>query len=237
VDPIDNQNQYEAVLQGVATLCSKRPKESKTDDLEEEPAKGQPQGSRTSQVRYSAAARCRYKKHLQKETGEWAVQASTQQTDAAVNPPGTEEGGPSKAAKHSQSDPSTPSPSGVEQTKKPKVPEQRAYDQAASNMIRVAIVPMAYTDRQFTDKEFVLLKRSVKGRIPDLVMGTNAPNFQGTSDTYGAVIFNCADVETVEWLKSLTTVLTIKEGLQLRALEVDELPYAIELWCTWRTLK
>jgi hypothetical protein len=40
----------------------------------------------------------------------------------------------------------------------------------------------------------------------------------------GAVIFNCADVETVEWLKSLTTVLTIKEGLQLRVLGVDELP-------------
>ena len=40
----------------------------------------------------------------------------------------------------------------------------------------------------------------------------------------GTVIFNCTNVETVEWLKSLTTVLMIKEGLQLCALGVDELP-------------
>jgi hypothetical protein len=63
---------------------------------------------------------------------------------------------------------------------------------------------MAYPDRKFTDKEAVLLKRSVKGRILDLVKGTKAPIFQGTSDRDGAVIFNCADVETGEWLKSLS---------------------------------
>jgi hypothetical protein len=67
-------------------------------------------------------------------------------------------------------------------------------------------------------------KDLVKGRILDLVRGTKAPIFQGTSDRDSAIIFNCADVETVEWLKSLTTVLSIKEGLQLRALGVDELP-------------
>ena len=42
-----NQNKHEAVLQGVATLCSERPKESKTDDLGKGPAKAQPQESRT----------------------------------------------------------------------------------------------------------------------------------------------------------------------------------------------
>jgi hypothetical protein len=63
----------------------------------------------------------------------------------------------------------------------------------------------------------------VTERILDLVMSTKAPIFQGTSDRDGAVIFNCADLETVEWLKSLTTVLTIKEGLQLRAVGVDAL--------------
>jgi hypothetical protein len=116
------------------------------------------------------------------------------------------------------------SPSGVQQTKKPKVPEQKTYAEAASSIIRVAIVLMSYPDREFNEEEVALLKRSVKGRILDLVKGTKAPIFQGTSDRDGAVIFNCADVETVEWLKSLTTVLIIKEGLQLHALGVDELP-------------
>jgi hypothetical protein len=110
------------------------------------------------------------------------------------------------------------------QKKKTKVPEQRTYAQAAAGISRVAIVSMAYPDRRLDEEEVALLKESVKGRILDLVMGTKAPIFQGTSDRDGAVICNCADVETVEWLKSLTTVLTIKEGLQLRALGVDELP-------------
>jgi hypothetical protein len=90
-------------------------------------------------------------------------------------------------------------------------------------MNRVAIVPMAYPDRKLDEEEVALLKRLVKGRILDLVRGTKAPIFQNTSDRDGTVIFNCADVETVEWLKSLTTVLTIQEGLQLRALGIDEM--------------
>ena len=53
------------------------------------------------------------------------------------------------------------------------------------------------------DEEAVLLKKLVKGRILDLVTGTKAPIFQGTSDRDGVVIFKCADIETVEWLKSL----------------------------------
>jgi hypothetical protein len=119
---------------------------------------------------------------------------------------------------------SIPSPSGEQITKKPKVPEQKTYTQATAGISRVATVPMAYPDRKFDEEEVALLKESVKGRILDLVRGTKAPIFQGTSDRDGAVIFNCADVETVEWLKSLTTVLMIKEGLQLRAVGVTELP-------------
>jgi hypothetical protein len=104
-------------------------------------------------------------------------------------------------------DSSIPSPSGVQITKKnPKIPEQRTYAQAAAGINRAAIVPMAYPDRRFNEEEVALLKESVKGRILDLVMGTKAPIFQGISDRHGAVIFNCADVEIVEWLKSLTGV-------------------------------
>jgi hypothetical protein len=39
----ENKNKYEAVLQGVATLCSEQPKESKKEDLGKQPAEAQPQ--------------------------------------------------------------------------------------------------------------------------------------------------------------------------------------------------
>jgi hypothetical protein len=218
------ENRYEAVLQGVATLCSERLKESKKEDLGKEPAEAQPQESATTRKRYSGAARRRHKKQQQREAGERAVQAVTQQTDAAAISPGSGKQGLSRAVKRSWLDSSIPSPSGEQITKKPKVPEQRTYAQTAAGINRVAIVPKAYPDKRFDEEEVALLKETVTGCILDLVMGTKAPIFQGTSERDGAVIFNCADIETVEWLKSLTTALTIKEGLQLRAVGVDELP-------------
>ena len=201
----ENKNRYEAVLQGVATLCSERPKESK--DLGKQPAEAQPQESTTTRKRYSGATRRRYKKQQQRKAGERAVQAGIQQTDAAAISPGPGEQGPSRAVKRSRLDSSIPSPSGIQVTKKPKVPEQRTYGQAAAGIKRVAIVPTGYPDRRFDEEEVALLKESVKGHILDLDMGTKAPIFQGTSDRDGTVIFNCANVETAEWLKSLTTVV------------------------------
>jgi hypothetical protein len=214
----ENRRKYEAVLHGVATLCSERPKESKKEDLGEEPDEAQPQEPKTTRIRYSGAAKRRHKKQQQREAGERAVQSGTQQTDAAAIPPGNGKQGPSRAVKRSRLDSSIPIHSGVQKTKKPKVPEQKIYAQVAGGISRVAIVPMAYPGRKFDVKEVALLKGLMKGRILDLVKGTKAPIIQGTSDRDGAVIFNCADVQNVEWLKSLTTVLTIREGLQLRAL-------------------
>jgi hypothetical protein len=60
------ENRYEAVLLGVATLCSERPKQSKKEDLGKEPAEDQPQESATTRKRYSGAARRRYKKQQQR---------------------------------------------------------------------------------------------------------------------------------------------------------------------------
>jgi hypothetical protein len=114
----ENRHKYEAVLQGVATLCSERPKESKTKDLGEQPAEAQPQEPKTTRIRYSGAARRRHRKQLQREAGERAVQAGNQQTNAAAVPLGTGEQGPSRAVKRSRLDSSIPSPSGVQQTKK-----------------------------------------------------------------------------------------------------------------------
>jgi hypothetical protein len=155
---------------------------------------------------------------LQKEAEEKAVPASTQQSAVAPALPRTKEGSPSKVVKLLRSDPSIRSPSGTQHDKKPKISEQRTYAHATSSLIRLAIVPMAYPDRKFEDEKFVLLKRSIKGRILDLVTGTKAPIFQGTSNRDGEVIFNCFNKETLEWLISVMTVLSIKEGLQLCAL-------------------
>jgi hypothetical protein len=115
----ENKNKYEAVLQGVATLCSERPKESKEEDLGKEPAEAQPQESTTTRKRYSGAARRRYKKQQQREAGERAVQAGTQQTDAAAISPGPGKQGPSRAVKRSRLDSSIPSPSGGQIKKSP----------------------------------------------------------------------------------------------------------------------
>ena len=87
----ENRHKYDAVIQGVATLCSERPKKSKEEDLGKEPVEAQPQEPKTIRVRYSGAARHRHKKTLQREAGERAVQAGTQQTDAAAVPPGNGE--------------------------------------------------------------------------------------------------------------------------------------------------
>jgi hypothetical protein len=48
---------------------------------------------------------------------------------------------------------------------------------------------MAYPDRRLDEEEVALLRESVTERILDLVMGTKATIFQGTSDRDGAVIF------------------------------------------------
>jgi hypothetical protein len=55
--------------------------------------------------------------------------------------------------------------------KKPKVPEQKTYAQAAAGISRVATIPMAYQDRKFDEEEVAPLKILVKGRILDLVRG------------------------------------------------------------------
>jgi hypothetical protein len=112
-----NRHKYEAVVQGVATLCSERPKETKKEDLGEEPAEAQRQEPKTTRIRYSGAARGRHKKQLQRKAGERAVQAGTQQTDAAI-PRVNGEQGPSRAVKRSRLDSSIPSPSSVQKTKK-----------------------------------------------------------------------------------------------------------------------
>jgi hypothetical protein len=85
----------------------------------------------------------------------------------------------------------------------------------------MAILPKAYPDGKFKGDEVALLRRSIKGSILDLVRGTKAPIFQGTSESDGAAISKCIDEDIVEWLKSLTNVLPIKGGGALAACAGD----------------
>ncbi|KYN02056.1 hypothetical protein ALC62_07125 [Cyphomyrmex costatus] len=61
------------------------------------------------------------------------------------------------------------------------------------------------------------------GHILELPEDGLAPTFTGTWERDGAVIFNCANQQTVDWLKSLSTVIKIG-GTALHVLPAGELP-------------
>jgi len=49
----------------------------------------------------------------------------------------------------------------------------------ASNVVRVAIILLASTDRKVDDSEVDLIKRLIKGHTLDFVKGSNVPVFKG----------------------------------------------------------
>ncbi|XP_071572498.1 uncharacterized protein [Temnothorax nylanderi] len=129
------------------------------------------------------------------------------------------------SCKRLRSEQSTPSPSSTAQLGKgPKIAvDQRTFAQTTSGLVRVAMVPMEYPERRLDDKEAALLEEKGRRSILSIAMGTKAPTFKGTSDRDGAVIFNCTDIETEGWLRSLTSAIDLN-GVRLRALRLDELP-------------
>jgi hypothetical protein len=153
----ENRHKYEAVLKGVATLCSERPKESKKEDLGEEPAEAQPQEPKTIRKRYSGAARRRHKKQQQREAGERAVHlvpSRPMQLLSHLDLGSRVHQGQLNARDWTRAYPVLQE---YNKQKKPKVPELNTYAQVAAGISRVAIVPMAYPDRKFD----ALLKGSV----------------------------------------------------------------------------
>ncbi|KMQ89205.1 rni-like protein [Lasius niger] len=115
-----NSNNLSEVLQGVATLGGERPKENRPNSLGMKPDKAQPQAGKT--LRYSGAARRRYKKQKQLEgKGEVEKPAPTF-TTASATTPRTGELASTGSSKRHRSEQSTPSPSGALQMGKRSLP-------------------------------------------------------------------------------------------------------------------
>lgn len=207
----DSQN-FNKTLEGLTNLSSESLQKQVTGDVKK------------TRVRYSGAARRRYKKLMMKGSDE-AGKPRPEPKSSVVSTPKTQEQifiGENKCPRQELN---TPSPSDTQQPRKrSKVEAQRSFAQATSGVVKVAIVPIAYPDRQLNKQESDELKEHVEGRILGLARGARAPTFKGTYDRDGAIIFNCTDEQTSIWLKTLTSEFSLKNGTQLRVLRIDELP-------------
>lgn len=57
--------------------------------------------------------------------------------------------------------------------------DQWTYASVTSNLVRVAIILLASTDRKLDGSEVELIKKLIKGHILDFVKGSNAQVFKG----------------------------------------------------------
>ena len=206
------------VLQGVASLGSERPEESSEAGAS---SSGAPPKTR---VRYSGAARRRYKKQMQIQA-EGAVTATNTTPPGTVSDPEAKGGsGQVRTEKRPRPEPtSTPSPSNRQPDKRPRVNDQRTFAQAAKGIIRLAVVTDGYPDKKLGDGEVSGIRKLIRGRIIALQKGTRAPTFTGSWVRDGALVFACANEESADWLKSLSADLSLG-NVPLRVLPADELP-------------
>lgn len=118
------------------------------------------------------------------------MQASTCPTKGVAGTSKAGEENQTKALEHLRSDPKIPSPSANHQGKRPKVNDQRTYAQVTARLVKVALVPLAYPNKEL-DCKVTLVKKLIMGHILDLLKGTKAPLFERNSKRASAIIFNC----------------------------------------------
>ncbi|KYM97062.1 hypothetical protein ALC62_12263 [Cyphomyrmex costatus] len=199
---------FNKVLQGVASLGSEQPEENKAASA----------GLPKTRIRYSGATRRRYNK--EKARAEKAISPSPTNTPT---PPGGEGGAAVGTQKRARPVHQTPSPTEYRPGKRPKVTDQGSYARTTKGMIRMAFVPEGYPEKKLGSSEGGEIRRLVRKHILELPEDGLAPTFTGTWERDGAVIFNCANQQTVDWLKSLSTVIKIG-GTALHVLPAGELP-------------
>jgi hypothetical protein len=187
---VGKNNNYKEILQDVAALCSERPEETEVSGLGKDLPKAQTQEVTKIHIRYSRAVKCRYKKQFQKENKGRAMQASTCPTKGVAGTSKAGEESQTKTVEHPRSDPKTPSPSADHQSKRTMVDDQRTYAQVTAGLVKVALVLLAYSNRQLDCKEVPLVKKLITGCIFDHFKGTRAPLFQRNSERDRAIIFN-----------------------------------------------
>lgn len=206
------------VLQGVASLGSERPEESTVAGASSTEA------CPKTRVRYSGAARRRYKKQMQlQREGEVATAKSTP-SEAVSAPEGTGGSGPARTAKRPRPEPTnTPSPPLKQPDKRPRLKDQGTFAQITRGIIRLAVVVDGFSDKKLGDGEAAEIRKLIRGRIIALQRGTKAPTFTGSWIRVGALVFACANQESADWLKSLSGEINMG-NVPLRVLPVDELP-------------
>ncbi|XP_039310101.1 uncharacterized protein LOC105203618 [Solenopsis invicta] len=171
-------------------------------------------------IRYSGAARRRYKK--MKERGELfeniqnspspIVSRSVNKEDAPINS--------QKRVMPEQSPCDSPN---SHQNKKPKITDEKPTHAQAVARTKIAFVPEGYPDKRLSADEGGVVKKLIRERILQLPEDAVVPTFIGTWERDGAVIFNCANEASMDWLKSLSTEIKV-EDTPLYVLPADELP-------------
>lgn len=191
------------VLQDVVSLENERPEESNSRI-------GSTENSPKVRVRYSGAARRRYKK-LQKEKEAIKAQSSL------IDVPNSETGEtPAVTPKRVQ--PEFSSPTDI-QSKRPKISDPESY--TPKGFVKLALTLEGYPDKRLGVAECSMIKKLIRDRILELPEGTKAPTFSGSWERDGALVFTCTDEQSGDWLKNLD--LKFEEGF-LRVLPFDELP-------------
>jgi len=206
----NNQSDVNKVLQGVVSLRSERLEESNSRT-------GSTENSPKVRVRYSGAARRRYKKQqLQREKEA----AQTSPIEVVPNSETGEEEAPAVTSKRARPELSTPSPTDI-QGKRPKISDQESY--APKGFVKLALTLEGYPDKRLGAGECSMTRKLIRKRILELPEDTKAPTFSGSWERDGALVFTCVDEQSGDWLKNLSSDLKLGEN-SLRVLSVDELP-------------
>lgn len=201
------------VFQGVVSLGSERLEESNSrmDSIEDPPK---------TRVRYSGAARRRYKK-LQREKQTTEIQTSSIEIVPNFMAGGGET--PTVTPKRVWPELSTPSPTDTHQNKRPKISDQGSYVQAIKSIVKLALTLEDYPDKKLAVEECNIIRKLIRERILELPEDTKVPTFSGSWERDGALVFICADEQSGNWLKSLSCDLKLGES-SLRVLPLNELP-------------
>lgn len=155
-----------------------------------------------ARVRYSGAARRRYKKQLLLE--------------------GKGEGPLPGAVKRTRKEAHTPSPGESHPGKRPKVADQESYAQVTKGILKVAVIPAGYPETKLGTNDTLLIRKLIRERILSDRLN-RAPSFTGSWERDGAMVFACQDEMSRDWLANAIALFKIG-STSLRVVPTEELP-------------
>ncbi|KAK0087184.1 hypothetical protein PV326_005276 [Microctonus aethiopoides] len=171
-------------------------------------------GGEKPKVRYTGARR-RYKKE-QKKLGAKQAQAATAPVLEGGASDSRVQEGKRPAPEHDR-----PSPQYRRPDERSKI-ACGTYAQAATKIVRWALVPEDYPDQKLTPEDAGGLKGLLRTLILSIPWRAMAPTFEGAWERDGAVIVGCSNEKSGMWLKSLFP--DNKIGGKTHVLSPEELP-------------